>query len=108
MGLYKLYRNSEFFREEALPGEIHHSFCFRHKRPYPVMLDSFDPMMAIEDAIEIFHYDRRTGNHVSQNFAQLPSWVHRQELRQHEERQRRERFDRLTRMMLQSKFPDQG
>jgi hypothetical protein len=54
------------------------------------------------DDLELFVFDARTGDYVSHDFAALPSWLHRQDLEEMEERDRIAPFDRITRMMMKS------
>ena len=107
MAEYNLYRGTEFFRQETRAGEVRFTLRVRHSSP--IDLSHGFPLSAegVTDHQEVFQYDSATGRHQSQNFAQLPSWVHKEELERIEDEQRRERFDRVTKMMLLGRFSKQ-
>jgi hypothetical protein len=105
-----MYRGDVFYRQEEIPDppkdvqswSMRPHWNIRHMRPLmEIYFNSpLDPMEMMA-AIERFVYDPKTSHYVSANFATLPRWVIQQEMEYQEEADRRARFDRVTRMMME-------
>jgi hypothetical protein len=104
-----LYRGDVFYRSEEIPNPTEESgygmrpdWNIRHMRPLmPIDFDAPLNPMEMTDAIERFEFDAKSGQYVSVNFNSLPRWVIQQEMADAEAADRRARFDRVTRMMME-------
>lgn len=105
----QLYRGAELYREEEVnnPGRQIWEWRVRHLNREAVgryhAEQTTEDLPRMQDVIEVFQFDPSTGRYLSANFRELPGWVIRQEMQAQEKKDRRERFDRLTRMMMPQK-----
>lgn len=102
----RLYRGGDFYRTEDLPdGSARFGFYLRHRKPLPVhyFSEPFDPTKLVEETMytEHFAYDG-PGRYVSDPRL-LPAWLIDQERQEREEKERRARFDEITRRMLEQR-----